>query len=293
MTGRSLLLVCTLALLWGSSFSFMKLAVETIPPVTVAAARAFLGGLLLLAVMGRSAPALWRSGVPFPTYFAQAAFNCIIPWTLLMWAASTIDSTLVTVLNSLSPIFTFLIIWGITRHEAVTGRKFAGVLLGIAGVIAIIGVDALAGIGKHTLAELACVTGSLSYAIAAVLGRRFEKLSPLVPAAGSTLVASVVLIPMAMVFEQPWAVTPSTRSLLGLGGLVVFSTGLAFIVYFRLLSTIGSIGTTAQAYLRIIVGVGIGVAFLGEKLTPNLVAGVVLVVAGVVAMTMPGRRRAT
>jgi len=293
VTGRSLLLVCTLALLWGSSFSFMKLAVETIPPVTVAAARAFLGGILLFAVMGRSAPTLWRSNVPFPTYFAQAAFNCFIPWTLLMWASTTIDSTLVTVLNSLSPIFTFLIVWGVTRHEAVTGRKFVGVLLGIAGVIVIVGVDALTGIGKHTLAELACVTASGSYAIAAVLGRRFEKLSPLVPAAGSTLVASVVLIPMALVLEQPWTAAPSMRSLLGLGGLVVFATFLAFIVYFRLLSTIGSIGTTAQAYLRIIVGVAIGVTFLGERLTPNLVAGVVLVVAGVIAMTMPGRKRAT
>lgn len=285
---RSLPLVLALALLWGASYPLIKISVETIPPLTVAALRGLFGGLLLLALMGRGAPALWRSSVPIPTYFAQATFNCIIPWTFVAWASRTIDSSLATVLNSLSPIFVFLLTWAITRHEAVTARKFVGVILGLAGVITIIGVDALAGIGRHTVAELACVAGSLSYATAAIVGRRFDKLSPLIPAAGSTLMATLVLVPLALAIEQPWAVQPSLRSLLGIAGLVVFSTGAAFVVYFKLLSTIGSIGTTAQAYLRILVGVGLGVAFLGERLEPSFVIGVVLVVAGVIAMTMKG-----
>ena len=289
MTGRPLLLVFTLALLWGASYPLIKIAVETIPPLSVAALRALFGGLLLLALMGRDAPALWRSGVPARTYFAQAAFNCIIPWTLVAWASRTIDSSLATVLNSLAPIFVFLLTWAITRHEAVSARKFLGVILGLAGVITIIGVDALSGIGKHTAAELACVAGSLSYAIAAITGRRFDELSPLVPAAGSTLMASVFLVPLAFAIEQPWPMQPSLRSLLGVAGLVVFSTGAAFVVYFKLLSTIGSIGTTAQSYLRILVGVGLGVVFLDEKLPPSLIAGMALVFAGVVAMTMPAR----
>ena len=149
VTGRSLFLVATLALLWGASFSLIKIAVETIPPLTVAALRGVGGGLLLFALMGRDGPALWRSGIPFRTYFAQAIFSCVIPWTFVAWASRTIDSSLATVLNSLSPIFVFLLTWGITRHEAVTARKFYGVVLGLAGVFTIIGVDALAGLGKH------------------------------------------------------------------------------------------------------------------------------------------------
>jgi drug/metabolite transporter (DMT)-like permease len=284
VTRRSIALVVGLALLWGASYPLIKVSVETIPPLTVAALRGLFGGALLFAFMGRDAPALWRSGVPLRTFVAQATLNCIIPWTFVAWASRIIDASLATVLNSLAPIFAFLITWGITRHEPATPRKFIGVMLGLAGVMTIIGIDALSGVGRHTMAELACLAGSLSYGIAAVAGTQFRKLSPLVPATGSTLVATVFMVPLALVFEQPWNVAPSMRSLLAVAGLVVFSTGIAFIVYFRLLSTIGTIGTTAQAYLRIVVGVGLGVAFLGERLSVNLVAGIALVIAGVVAM---------
>lgn len=291
MTGRSFALVFLLAFLWGSSFPQFKIAVETIPPVTLGAIRAFFAGLLLLMLLGRNAPTLWRSGVSLGNWVVQALLNCVIPWILVAWAMREIDSSLATVLNSLSPIFTFLLTWAVTRHEPATGRKFAGVLLGLAGVIVIIGIDALKGVGKHTVAEIACVLGSLSYAMAAIVGRRFATFSPLVPAAGSTLMAAAIMIPLSLAIEQPWTLAPSARSLFAAAGLTVISTVAALIVYFRLLATVGSIGTTAQAYLRILVGVGFGVLLLGEKLPPSLVAGIVLVIAGVVAMTMPDRKR--
>lgn len=290
MATRGLAWVFTLALLWGASFPLIKIAVETLPPLTVAALRALLGGLLLLAVLGPRARLLWRSGMPVRTYLAQAMFNCVLPWILVAWASRSIDASLTTILNSLSPIFIFLLTWAITRHEAVGARKFVGVLLGIAGVLVIIGIDALRGIGKNTLAELACVAGSLTYAIAAIIGRRFDKLPPLVPAAGSTLMAAIVLVPVALVVDQPWALEPSARSLLAVLGLAVFATGAAFVVYFHLLATIGSIATASQAYLRILIGVGLGVIFLGERLSASVVVGLLLVVAGVVAMTLPARR---
>jgi drug/metabolite transporter (DMT)-like permease len=284
--GRALLLVATLALLWGTSYFFIKVAVETIPPLTVAALRAALSCAFLFLLLGRNVPSLWRSDIPLYAYFKQALFNCVIPWTLLSWASTSIDSSLATVLNSLSPIFMFLLTWGITRHEPAPPRKFVGVLLGLAGVVVIIGVDALSGLGTHLLAELACVVGALSYSIAGIVGRRFDRLSPLVPAAGATLVASAVLVPLALLVERPWTADPSMRSMAAMLALAVLSTGAAFAVYFKLLSTIGSIATTSQAYLRILVGVAFGVAFLGESLTPQLIAGVVLVVSGVIAMNL-------
>lgn len=286
MTGRALLLIGTLALLWGVSFPLVKIAVETLPPLSIAALRASIGGLVLLAILGRGAPSLWRSGMSGGSYALQATLNCIIPWTLVAWASRTIDASLATVLNSLSPIFMFLLTWGITRHEPAPPRKFAGVVLGLGGVIVIIGMDALAGIGSHIAPELACVLGSLSYAIAGIVGRRFDRVSPLVPASGATLFAAAVLIPLAIAIDRPWTLQPSMRSLAAVLALAVFSTGAALLVYFRLLSTIGSIATTSQAYLRILVGVGAGVLLLGERLTPGMVAGIVLVIAGVVAMTM-------
>lgn len=290
MTGRSIALVCALSIVWGSSFALIKIAVETIPPVTGAAIRALLGGILLAALLGRALPSLWQSGVPLRSFWVQAILNCVIPWTFVAWASRAIDSSLATVLNSLSPIFAFLLTWGITRHEPVTGRKFAGVLLGLAGVFVIVGIEAFSGMGQHTVAELACVAGSLSYGAAAVVGSRFRTLSPLVPAAGSTLLSAVILIPLAFLVEQPLSVQASLRSILAVAGLIVFSTGIAFVIYFKLIATVGSIGTTSQAYLRILVGIAVGIAFLGEKPSIGLFAGAALVVAGVIAMTMPARR---
>jgi drug/metabolite transporter (DMT)-like permease len=276
--------VCLLALLWGASFPIIKVAVETIPPLTVAAIRALGGGLLLLAFLGPRMGILWREARAGDFFLSQAMLNVVLPWTLVAWASRIIEAGLTTVLNSLSPIFVFLVTWAVTRHEPATARKFVGVGLGIAGVVTIVGPSALAGLGSHLLAELACVAGSLSYGIAAVVGRRYDRLPALVPAAGSVLTGAAILVPLALVFDG-WPAGASARSLLAVLALAVLSTGVAFVVYFRLLATIGSIATASQAYLRIVVGVGLSVLLLGERLEATHWIGLALVVAGVVAMT--------
>lgn len=286
---RSLALVGLLALLWGASFPLIKVAVETIPPLTVAAVRALLGGLLLLAVLGPRVRLLLEAGSRSDGFVTQALFNVVLPWTLVSWASRTLEAGLTTILNSLSPIFIFLITWGITRHEPATKRKFAGVALGIAGVACIVGPGILAGMGTHLLAEAACIAGSIAYAVAAVIGRRYDGFPALVPAAGAALVGAAMLVPLALAFD-PWPAQASMRSIAAVIALAVFSTGAAFVVYFHLLATIGSIATASQAYLRIVVGVGLGAAFLGERPGPAVLAGLALVVAGVVAMTLPPRK---
>ena len=272
---KSFALVLLLAFLWGSSYPLLKVSVETIPPLTVVAVRSLLGGLILLALLGARAKLLWemRSGSALRALAIQSTFNCIIPWILVSWAVTKIDAGLATILNSLSPIFIFLLTALVTRHEPATGRKFIGVVLGIAGVLTIVGVDALSGVGTRTLAELACVAGAFCYAIAGVIGVRFAKVTPLVPAAGTTLIAAAVLIPLALVVEHPWTIQPSLPSLLALAASAVFSTGLAMVIYFRLLATVGSIAMSSQAYLRIFVGVGLGIVFLGERPSANALIG--------------------
>jgi drug/metabolite transporter (DMT)-like permease len=97
---------------------------------------------------------------------------------------------------------------------------------------------------------------------------------------------------MSLVIDRPWTITPSTGSLLALLGLAVFSTAFAFVIYFRLIQTVGSVGTTAQAYLRVPIGVALGVVFLGESLTSTAWVGLACVVVGVAAMTIPARKAA-
>lgn len=284
-----LALLGVLATLWSSSYAFIKIGVETIPPVTLIAWRSLLAGLLLWGVMalrGVRMPfeaALWRR------FLLQACVNSVIPFTLIAWAEKTVDAALATILNSTSPIFTFLITWAITRHEAVTARKLVGVVAGIAGIVLIVGLEALGSAGRHLLAQVALVVATIAFAVASVIGRGFRGLDPIVPAAGSLLGGAVLLLPASLLFEQPWTAAPSARSLGAMAALAVFSSGMGVVIYFRLLNTLGSVGTTAQAYLRVPIGVAIGVLFLGETLAPAAWAGLACVVIGVAAMTIPAR----
>jgi drug/metabolite transporter (DMT)-like permease len=215
-----------------------------------------------------------------------------VPFTLIAWAQQTTDAALATILNSTSPIFAFLLTVFVTRHEAVTGRKLFGVGAGIVGICLIVGVQAIGGLGQELWAQLAILAATICYAGAAIFGRNFKGLNPIMPAAGSMICGAIVLVPASLITEKPWTLTPSLESILALLALSVFSTALAFAIYFRLVQTLGSVGTTAQAYLRVPIGVAIGVMFLREHLTSTALIGLVCVTAGVAAMTVPVRKSA-
>jgi len=284
-------LLLLLATLWGASYSFIKIGVATIPPITLIAARTLIAGLILIVIIRLRGLKLPTDALIWKRFLFQACLNSVVPFTAIAWAEQTTDAGLAAILNSTTPIFTFLITLLITRHEAVTSRRLFGVAAGLAGTCLIIGVQALAGLGNELWAQLAIVAATICYAGAAIFGRNFKGLDPMIPAAGSLISGAVILIPLSLVIDQPWTLTPSTHSLFALLGLAVFSTAAAFTIYFRLIQTLGSVGTTAQAYLRVPIGVGIGVIFLGERLTSTAWLGLVFVVIGVVAMTLPTKQK--
>ena len=280
-------LLLLLAALWGGSYTFIKLGVATIPPVTLIAARTAMAGGLLLAVMWARGLRLPQDAATWRRFVFQACLNSVIPWTLIAWSERSLDAGLATILNSTAPIFTFFLTLAVAPEETPNSRKLLGVLAGLAGICLIVGVQALEGLGEQLVAEIAIVVATLCYAGGAVFGRNFRGLDPMLPAAGSLLSGAAILVPVGLVVDRPWTLAPSTASLLALLGLSVFSTALAFVIYFRLIATIGSVGTTAQAYLRVPIGVALGVVFLGERLTSTAWIGLGCVVAGVAAMTIP------
>jgi drug/metabolite transporter (DMT)-like permease len=288
-TPFELLLLLVLATLWGASYSFIRVGVETIPPITFIAARTLIAGALLVAIARARGIRLPRDRTTWRRFLFQACLNSVVPFTLIAWAEKTVDAGLATILNSTSPIFVFLLTALITRHEPVTVRKLFGVVAGITGIGLIVGVEALGGLGHELVAQLAIIAATICYAGAAIFGKRFKGLDPLLPAAGSMLCGAAILIPASLALEQPWTIVPSTDSILALLGLAIFSTALAFTIYFRLLHIFGSIGTTSQAYLRVPIGVGIGAVFLGESLAPSALGGLLCVIAGVAAMTLQKR----
>lgn len=286
-----LLLLLALATCWGASYTFIRIGVATIPPVTLIAARTLIAGLVLLVIIRWRGLNLPRDAATWKRFLIQSCLNSAIPFTLIAWAEQTVDAGLATILNSTTPIFAFLIAAFLLRSEPLTGRKLFGVITGMAGICLIIGLDALHGMGRQLLPQLAVVAASICYACAALFGRNFKGLDPMMPAAGSLLCGAALLIPASLIVEHPWQIAPSTASILALLGLSVVSTALAFSIYFRLIQTLGSVGTTAQAYLRVPIGVTIGVVFLGEPVSPTAAIGLVCVVAGVMAMTIAPRKR--
>ena len=281
-----------LATLWGASYTFIKIGVAIIPPVTLIASRTLIAGALLYIVILLRGLSMPRDAAVWRRFLFQACLNSVVPFTLIAWAERTVDAGLATILNSTSPIFAFVLTAALTRHEPVTRRKLFGVVAGIAGTCLIVGVQALEGFGRELWAQLAIVAATVCYAGAAILGRGFKGLDPIMPAAGSLICGAAILMPVSLAVDQPWMLIPSWQSVFALLGLSVFSTALAFVIYFRLVQTLGSVGTTAQAYLRVPIGVAIGIIFLGETLTSTAGAGLVCVIIGVAAMTIPARARA-
>ena len=285
-----ILLLIMLSSLWGASYTFIRVGVETIPPVTLIAARTLIAGLLLIGWMSVSGVAMPHSWAVWKRLFVQAFFNSVIPFTLIAWAEQYVEAGVATILNSTAPVFVFFVTWFLTKHESVTTRKLVGVIAGLLGICLIIGFSALNGLGDQVLPQLAIVAATICYAGAAIYGRSFQGLSPLVPAAGSLIAGAIVLIPISLIFDRPWALQPSFNSTAALLLLSVFSTAIAFVIYFRLVQTLGSVGTTSQAYLRVPIGVAIGAIFLGESLSPTIWMGLGCVVIGVAAMTIPARK---
>lgn len=292
MTVRSLRgygLLGLLALLWGLSYNFAKIAVQTIPPITTTALRVAIAALILALLVRRTGFRLLSPRPPWGALLLQALLINTIPWTLTAWAAQSIDSGLVAILNSTSPIFAFFITWGITRHEPATPARLAGALVGVSGVVMVIGPGALVTLGDALLPQLACVLGAILFGVAAVYGKRFDGLPALVPSTLTLMLGAAMLLPLALIVEHPWSISPSRASILALLALAVFSTAAALVCYYTILATLGSIAAASQSYLRIVVGVGVGVVFLGEALTFERVGGMVLILIAVIAMTRPPR----
>jgi drug/metabolite transporter (DMT)-like permease len=261
-----LALLAILATLWASSYTFIKIGIDTIPPITLIAARTLIAGGILVLIMRWRGIRLPRDAASWRNFAVQACLNSVIPFTLIAWAEKSIDAGLAVILNSMTPVFTFLITWLWSRHEATSLRKFAGVVLGLAGTCIIVGSQAFTHVGHELAAQLAV---------------------------GSLLSGAMILLPLSLIVDRPWTLAPSEASILALVGLAVFSTAMAFVIYFRLIHTLGSVGTTAQAYLRAPIGIAIGAYFLGESLSGAAWFGLLFILAGVAAMTIPqGKRKA-
>lgn len=287
---KEFVLLGLLALLWGSSYGFIKLAIAEISPMTLIAARGTIAAtMLIVLVMIRGDR--WPSDArTWGMLLVQAFFNGIGAWTLLAWGQQHIDSGLASVLNSTSPIFVVLITLLILRNGTIGPRATFGAFLGLGGVILMIGVGVLDGLGREIAGQAAALASAALYACAALYGRRFTDLPAPVIAATTMLWTAIWLVPAAFIFEDPLALAPSATAIGAAVALGVFCTGFAILIYFRLIKTLGSAGVASQAYLRAGLGVLIGVVLFGEVFTLSIAAGLIAAIAGVALINTDKRK---
>lgn len=274
-------LLFLLGVLWGIPFALTKISLETIPPVTLTAARVALAAAALWIIViasGSKLPQRWDMA---GRLFIQGGIACVVPYTLIAFGQQSVESGLAAILNSTTPIFVCLISMVWTHHEPVTSVRLSGAMVGLGGVVLIVGASALLGIGHPTLGQLAILLATLSSAGSVIHGRRFITIEPKVVAAGTLTCAAILLVPLSFLVESPWRIEPSTVSIMALVGNAIAATAIGFAIYFRLIRTIGSMGTASVGYLKPAVGVLIGCALLGEPWTWTLLFGLFAILFGV------------
>jgi drug/metabolite transporter (DMT)-like permease len=276
-------LLLVLALLWGGSFFFSKIAVGALPPVTVVLCRVTLAALTLNVVVllgGRRMPAdppLWGA------FFVMGLLNNVIPFSLIFWGQTQIASGLAAILNATTPLFTVLVAHLVTSDEKLSASRLLGVLTGVVGVAVMIGPGAFA--GGSALARIAVLGAALSYAFAAIWGRRFRGLPPVITATGQLSASALIIAPVALLIDRPWSLAfPTPRVVCALVALALLSTAAGYIVYFALLARAGATNVLLVTLLIPPSALLLGFLFLAESVEPRDLTGLAFIAGGLAAI---------
>ena len=287
MTTSEWSILGTLSLLWGGSFFFLHLALESLPPFTIVLGRVGFASLLLYGYIRLKRQSLPTGRTVWASFFIVAFFANALPFVMFAYAQQSISSGLASILNAATPLWGVIVAHFFTADERATPGKIAGVALGIAGVIVMTGSDALAGLGNNILGQAACLVATLAYALAGVYSRRFKAMgiTPLAVSTGQLAAAALLVLPFALVFERPWTLAmPSASAIWAMVGLVTLSTTFAYVLFFRLIETAGASNTLLVTFLIPVTAILLGVFVLGEVLLPKHFAGMALIALGLAAI---------
>ncbi len=259
-------LLVLLSVLWGGAFFFVGVAVTELPPLTIVLARVGMAGLILLfpfRFLGYSLPRGLRDWTPF---IVMGLLINVLPFSLLNTGQTMISSGLTSIMTGMTPLFTAIVMASF-REERLTWNSVIGVLLGVAGVAIISGSDDAAA-DTHLLGIGLCLAGALSYAFAALWGRRhLRNMPPLKSATCQLLSSTLIMVVVVAVVDRPWTLPlPGAKIWLALGGLALFGTAIAYIVFFEILSRAGASNVMLVTLLIPVTALLLGNLFLGEPI---------------------------
>lgn len=286
MSGRALAGLLALAGMWGSSFLFVRVGLQVFEPPQVVLGRLTVGALLLAGVVAVGRFRLPRSPVVWGHLALMGLVANVVPWLLFAWGQQFIASGLAGILNAATPLFTALFVSLALAEERLPWHRVAGIVVGFLGVVIIVDPFDVGGTTPLTASvpgQLACLGAAACYGAGFTYTRRFlanHGHSPLVLAAGQ-LACGAGTLWLAAPFLAAQPISPRLAPVAGVAALGLFGTGLAYLLYYRLLGELGATRTSTVTYLIPVVAVTLGVVVLGEPLTPAMVAGAVVVVLGV------------
>ena len=279
-------LILLTGLLWGSAFLLIKIAIVTIPPYTLTMGRMGIATLALFVVLilrGQQLP-LDRKSLALFAFIGL--FGSALPFTLINWGEIHIPSGLAAVLMGIMPITTALLAHFFIPDEPFGWRKAMGIFVGFGGLLVLVGVDAISGFDSSVTAQIAMLCAAAAYAITTTFTRLRVAHPGLIMATGSSMMGFLWVLPLALVYDRPWSLTPD---LIGLSATVLLGllpSAVGILLFFHLISRVGATIFAQVNYLIPLVGAFLGVVFLGEALNWQLISALVLVLSGISIVTL-------
>lgn len=289
MKAKHWLVFLLLGAIWGSSFMWIKIAVQEVGPITLVAFRAIFGllfGIVVIAVLRTKLPRTLRAWSPL---FVLGLTNIAIPFFLISWGEQSIDSAVASILDATVPLFTILIAHFLLPDDKMTLPKVLGLIVGFAGIIVLMSKDMNAS-NNSLLGQVAVIVASLFYAISSVYARRVTEDTPgILRSAGPLVSASAVMWMGTFIFESPVHVPQLGITWVALLFLGVVGSGIAFMMAYYLIHEIGPTRATMVTYLFPLGGVILGVTFLNEQLTWQVIAGAALIISSLAIANMKSK----
>jgi drug/metabolite transporter (DMT)-like permease len=274
-------LLLLLSAIWGGSFYFFAILIKELPVFTIVFFRVFLATLALWAVAlasGFKPPNTWGK---WKDYFVMGALNNVVPFSFIVWGESRVTPGLGAVLNATTPFFTVLVAHAFLATERLSWNRLTGALVGLIGVGAMMGFDAVKTMGGDLYYQLAFVLASVCYGLSSVWARRFSANPPLVNAASQTAASSLMLLPLVLMFDHPWHLPmPSTLAIFSLLGLSLLCTAVAYILFFTIIKRAGSTNISLVTFLVPISAIILGAALLNEHIGFSHILGMLVIGVG-------------
>ncbi|MCE1253759.1 MAG: EamA family transporter [Anaerolineae bacterium] len=290
MSGKEWVRFSLLGLIWGTSFLWIKIAVAEVSPLVLVGFRTLFGAasLVIIFVLTRNADFNWKTLRPWLGVFSVVALiNIAIPFVVISWSEQFISSGIASILNSSVPLFTMLMAPLFLKDDRWTLPKFLGLAIGFIGIVVIFLPELGQGLNQNLIGMAGMLLAALSYALAGIYSRRYARgLAPQMQSFLQLALASLMVWTVTLLFDRPLVLPQQPITWLALLWLGILGSGLAYILFFSLLHAIGPTRTTTVTYIPPLVGVLLGMVFLGESITWMSILGGLLVIFGLVVVNM-------